>query len=142
MKLITKTETDACIYYGEEEHSFVDGKLMVGDKTYTEINEGEITVYDNPTVPSDFHIFRYMYDGNEFTVAGFYFVICNQVRETRNRVIRETDWWAVSDRTMTQAQIDYRQALRDLPEQAGFPFNVVWPIYNDPNDVTDYSRPS
>jgi hypothetical protein len=25
---------------------------------------------------------------------------------------------AVSDRTMTQAQIDYRQALRDLPETA------------------------
>ena len=22
---------------------------------------------------------------------------------------------------------EYRQALRDIPEQAGFPFDVVWP---------------
>jgi hypothetical protein len=28
---------------------------------------------------------------------------------------------------MTQAEIDYRQALRDVPAQAGFPENVTWP---------------
>jgi hypothetical protein len=26
-----------------------------------------------------------------------------------------------------QAWIDYRQALLDVPEQPGFPINVVWP---------------
>jgi len=45
----------------------------------------------------------------------------------RNRLLAETDWWAMSDRTMTQAEIDYRQALRDVPAQAGFPDNVTWP---------------
>jgi hypothetical protein len=42
-------------------------------------------------------------------------------RQKRNDLLTETDWWAVSDRTMTQEQIDYRQALRDLPSQEGFP---------------------
>lgn len=48
-------------------------------------------------------------------------------RQWRDRLLAETDWWAVADRTMTQAEIDYRQALRDVPTQAGFPENVTWP---------------
>ena len=58
------------------------------------------------------------------------------LRKERNRLLSETDWMAVSDRTMTQAQIDYRQALRDLPQTAdpqldeqGNLTNVTWPSY-------------
>ena len=58
------------------------------------------------------------------------------LREQRNKLLAATDWMAVSDRTMTQAQIDYRQALRDLPATAdpqldenGNLTNVTWPIY-------------
>jgi predicted outer membrane protein len=57
-----------------------------------------------------------------------------QLREQRNQLLAQSDWMAVSDRTMTQAQIDYRQALRDLPETAdpqldeqGNLTNVTWP---------------
>ena len=57
-----------------------------------------------------------------------------QLREKRNQLLTATDWMAVADRTMTQAQIDYRQALRDLPETAepqldeqGNLTNVTWP---------------
>jgi len=49
------------------------------------------------------------------------------VRDKRNRLLQETDWWAVSDRTMTTAQAQYRDALRDIPAQDGFPFSVNWP---------------
>ena len=49
------------------------------------------------------------------------------VRSHRNFLIAETDWWAGSDHTMTQAQSDYRSALRNVPQQEGFPFAVVWP---------------
>ena len=49
-------------------------------------------------------------------------------RGNRNLLLAETDWWAVSDRTMTQAEIDYRQALRDVPAQEGFPTNISWPV--------------
>ena len=48
-------------------------------------------------------------------------------RRIRDNLLAETDWWAVGDRTMTQAEIDYRQALRDVPAQAGFPENITWP---------------
>ena len=49
------------------------------------------------------------------------------VRRERNALIAETDWWATSDRTMTAEQTAYRQALRDITDQAGFPHEVVWP---------------
>ena len=53
--------------------------------------------------------------------------LSNDARNRRNLLLTETDWWAVADRTMTQAEIDYRQALRDVPQQAGFPENITWP---------------
>ena len=50
-------------------------------------------------------------------------------REIRNDVIKGTDWWAVSDRTMTDEQKKYRQDLRDLPTHANWPYleNEDWP---------------
>ena len=50
-----------------------------------------------------------------------------EARGLREMLLSETDGWAVTDRIMTQSQIDYRQALRDLPAQPGFPNTVVWP---------------
>ena len=37
------------------------------------------------------------------------------LREERDKKLAETDWWAMSDRTMTTEQTNYRQALRDIP---------------------------
>jgi len=49
------------------------------------------------------------------------------VRNKRDRLIAETDWMALSDVTMSAETTTYRQALRDITEQAGFPYTVVWP---------------
>jgi hypothetical protein len=48
-------------------------------------------------------------------------------RDERNVLLSETDWWGASDRTMTAEQASYRQALRDITDQAGFPTNITWP---------------
>jgi len=49
------------------------------------------------------------------------------LRLERNKLLTETDWWAVSDRTMTDEERTYRQALRDLPANTTDPANPVWP---------------
>ncbi len=51
----------------------------------------------------------------------------DQIRGQRDNLIAETDVWALSDRTMTAEQTAYRQALRDIPDQAGFPTDITWP---------------
>lgn len=50
------------------------------------------------------------------------------VREHRNSLIAETDWMALSDNAMSPEWTEYRQALRDITEQKGFPYTVEWPI--------------
>ena len=49
------------------------------------------------------------------------------LREERDRKLAETDWWASSDLTMSQAQTDYRQALRDITDNATSLDDVTWP---------------
>lgn len=58
------------------------------------------------------------------------------VRVRRDVLLSETDVECLSDRSPSQEMIDYRQALRDLPMQEGFPNSVVWPIKpSSGNDV-------
>jgi len=38
----------------------------------------------------------------------------SKLRFARNQLLAETDWWASSDLTMTDAQKKYRQDLRDI----------------------------
>ena len=49
------------------------------------------------------------------------------VRQQRNQLLSETDWMAGSDVTMSTAWRTYRQALRDIPAQEGFPNDITWP---------------
>jgi len=49
------------------------------------------------------------------------------LREERDRRLAETDWWASSDLTMSTAQTNYRQALRDVPANATSLDDVTWP---------------
>lgn len=50
------------------------------------------------------------------------------LRRERNKRLAETDWWAYQDTPdMTQAQSDYRQALRDITNTYTSLDDVVWP---------------
>jgi len=49
------------------------------------------------------------------------------IRGYRDSLLQETDWMALSDNTMTPENAAYRQALRDITAQEGFPYEVVWP---------------
>ena len=50
------------------------------------------------------------------------------VRTHRNYLLAECDWRAFSDVTLSDEWKTYRQALRDVPQQEGFPRSVNWPI--------------
>jgi hypothetical protein len=39
-----------------------------------------------------------------------------KIKEIRLKKLQETDYLALSDQTMTQAMSDYRQGLRDIPQ--------------------------
>lgn len=50
-------------------------------------------------------------------------------RDTRDRLLSETDWTQVADAPVNKAAwAAYRQALRDIPQQSGFPTSIDWPV--------------
>jgi hypothetical protein len=77
-----------------------DGKWVL-TKTTEQLTDDQITSYNN-------------------TVA-------SRVRARRTQLLQETDWCACSDVTMSAEMTTYRQALRDLPAQEGFPHTITWP---------------
>jgi len=49
------------------------------------------------------------------------------VRKHRNELLTETDFYALSDDTMSADMTTYRQALRDIPASTADSEDVVWP---------------
>jgi hypothetical protein len=49
-----------------------------------------------------------------------------EARTKRDNLLVESDAYALADR-ITKEWTDYRQALRDVPTQHGFPENISWP---------------
>jgi hypothetical protein len=57
--------------------------------------------------------------------------LANYARLRRNAMLAETDWIIIR---ATETGVDvaegvktYRQSLRDVPQQPGFPSNIQWP---------------
>jgi len=55
-----------------------------------------------------------------------------EIKMTRNRLLFSTDWTQVADSPLTPELkalwATYRQELRDVTSQAGFPTTVTWPV--------------
>jgi len=51
-----------------------------------------------------------------------------EVRQQRNQLLADSDWTQLSDAPLDgSGWVTYRQQLRDIPSQPGFPYDVTWP---------------
>lgn len=97
-----------------------------------DMNSTNATLHTNVTPPDDWTGGRYTFDGTTWTqVSGWKKPIdeekAEEVRAERNKLLAETDHYGLSDQTMTSDMTTYRQALRDITDQDGFPESVTWP---------------
>ena len=57
--------------------------------------------------------------------------LAEEIRAKRDMLLAETDWTQVTDTALTKSEQakykEYRQKLRDIPEQPEFPYNVTFP---------------
>jgi|DEB0MinimDraft_10_1074344.scaffolds.fasta_scaffold12288_3 hypothetical protein len=107
------------------------------------LNENELNVYNVVSVvesqkPS-FNSNTEFLDYNVELVDNVWTVVWNKqqrseeevtqiMRLKRDNFLKESDWTQLSDASVdATAWATYRQALRDLPSQSGFPFNITWP---------------
>ena len=101
-----------------------DGVVEIDGKWFTKYIAGPVfTDYTDP-------------DGVVHTAAEQYEQYCfakdtdqsKSVRTDRNRRLADCDWTQLPDSPVNAAPwATYRQKLRDITNQAGFPWEVVWP---------------
>jgi hypothetical protein len=80
------------------------------DTVYEEVDIDEVELRTHKWLKS-------RYDSEEWTT----------LRVKRNALLKDTDWQAGTDVTMTDAQKAYRQKLRDLPATNSDPTKIVFP---------------
>tara|TARA_R100000734_G_C3302665_1_gene93213 strand:+ start:881 stop:1147 length:267 start_codon:yes stop_codon:yes gene_type:complete len=71
-------------------------------------------------------------DENGETTVTDYGVDWDMIRWERNQELNDTDWWAVADRTMSDAERNYRTFLRNLPQNYSTPeeAQTAWLAYD------------
>ena len=100
------------------QYSQAVGVEQINGKWYTKyilgpvFTDGEITAAEQETA------YKAMKDTEQ----------AKSVRTSRNDKLKESDWTQVADATVDKAAwATYRQALRDITAQAGFPWTIIWP---------------
>jgi hypothetical protein len=98
-----------------------------------------VNVLPRPEINTDIH---YLKQSDFYQVDGKWQVHCypeplpeSQVAETmrqkRNKYLAETDWIVAKSyevqNPVPQEWVDYRQQLRDITNQLGFPYEIMWP---------------
>ncbi len=108
---------------GRYQIAYRDGVEEIGGKWFTKYSLGPVftdTIADGVTTTAAEHeaAYKTMKDAEQAT----------SVRTDRNKRLTDSDWTQVIDAPVDQAAwATYRQALRDITEQAGFPWEVEWP---------------
>jgi hypothetical protein len=110
------------------------------DETLAEYDVYPVTVLDKPEYDANTHYLAqsdfYQVDGKwqvHYTPEQLpYEQVADTIREERDRLLTASDWTQVDDTPLTNAKkiewAQYRQELRDIPQQDGFPFEVLWPV--------------
>ena len=96
------------------------GKKYRYDHSLSGIGEGTLIWLDTGNAPTNEEIKAKVKELQDAEPLRF-------LRLQRDVKLEETDFWGLPDRTMTESQKDYRQALRDLPANTSDPSNPTWP---------------
>lgn len=71
---------------------------------------------------------KIIYDGKVLYEGPEPLSLEQNARLVRGYLLAASDWTQVADAPVDAAAwAAYRQALRDVPQQAGFPDNITWP---------------
>jgi hypothetical protein len=80
-----------------------------------------------PSKPSAYYYFDY--DTKEWVLN--IDLVKLDILSKRSKLLYASDWTQIPNNPLTTEQqavwATYRQELRDIPQQSGYPFNVIWP---------------
>jgi hypothetical protein len=144
--LIAKIENGAVVNVADHTALLPDTSFGAGGPTLAQIQElgfAQVTLWK-----PYFHAFEKLVSCSPYIEDGMVYcvtvepltaeeiqaqddAIASQARSERNQKLTESDWTQIIDANLDEsAKIqwrEYRQALRDLTGQVGFPHEIVWP---------------
>lgn len=97
-------------------YPFTRSDIPTFDPLVSELQDGDFSQDSNGNWLLSYRVVNYSTD-----------LASSSVRQERNSLLQQTDYLALSDNTLDSDMRIYRQSLRDISTQAGFPYNVVWP---------------
>ena len=98
------------------QYSQRDGVEQVEGKWYTKYILGP--VFTGDTAAADEAEYKARKDAEQ----------ARSIRNSRTEMLNDCDWTQIADSTADKtAWATYRQALRDVPLQTGFPWEITWP---------------
>jgi len=103
------------------EFSYYSGVELIEGKWYTVYSTGPVfTDNEEGTAAQQMAAYRARIDTDR-AIA---------IRRDRDALLAKTDWTQGKDIAddVSTSWAPYRQALRDVPTQTGFPWNVEWPV--------------
>jgi len=106
----------------KDNESFIDGEFL-DDLYYIEYNQPVLI----PPKPNDYSVFNF--ETKQWVIVESKAIA--DVSSKRNKLLYQTDWTQIPNGPLTVQQQNswaiYRQQLRDISTQSGYPYNVVWP---------------
>jgi hypothetical protein len=130
---IYKTKTGQIVSCGSCPENEIDGwcnsdeSWIFVDKIYDGSSEFVMNkkIVSLPKKPKEAHFFNYETKKWE----KIFEISFNQAISKRNKLLLESDWTQLPDAPVNkQAWAEYRQALRDITHQTGFPTKIEWPL--------------
>lgn len=119
LKVVDTTDIDSQIQDGE---AWIEGSF--DDSSYYIQNFLAVKI---PPQPSGYYVFdfntkQWVLDEN---------IATNDVLQKRKKLLYASDWTQIPNNPLTTEQQTawegYRQELRDVTSQPGYPLNVIWP---------------
>jgi len=100
------------------QYSQRSGVEQLDGKWYTKYVLGPIFTDGETTAAEQETAYKAMKDAEQAT----------SVRRSRTEMLKDCDWTQIADSTADKTTwATYRQALRDITTQTGFPWTITWP---------------
>ena len=100
------------------QYSQRDGVEQLDGKWYTKYILGPVFTDGETTAAEQEAAYKAMKDAEQAA----------NVRRSRTEMLKDCDWTQIADSTADKAVwATYRQALRDITTQSGFPWTITWP---------------
>ena len=100
------------------QYSMRQGVELIGDNWHTKYVLGPI--FTGETAAADEAAYKAIKDAERAVI----------IRQERSTKLKECDWTQLADSPVNkETWATYRQSLRDVPSQEGFPWTITWPTH-------------